>query len=318
MKAGSHLLSIDDFGIDEAHLILKTAQKFEKLLETKRRINVLPGYNLATLFFEPSTRTKLSFESAMLRLGGSILPVVGQTTSLEKGESFPDMGRVISSYADIAVMRHPKEFSVHELCKGSNIPVINAGDGANEHPSQSLVDLYTVNKSQGRLENLTIGFLGDLKYGRAAHSTVKLLSRYPINFVFISHDKLKLPETVLKVVKDNKSEYEETSQLHDVINKIDVLYVTRVQKERFLDLDEYEEVKSVFQVNRGTLIDAKKSLSVMHPLPRLEEIQREVDLDPRATYFDQVQNGLYVRMALIAILLGKVRNVDGLKALENL
>lgn len=310
MKPGSHLLSIDDFGIDEAHLILAQAKRFEKILQNQRRIDLLSGHILASLFFEPSTRTRLSFESAMLRLGGTVLPVVGQTTSLEKGESFPDMGRVVSSYCDIAVMRHPKEFSVHELCKGAKIPVINAGDGANEHPSQSLVDLYTINKSQGRLKDLTIGFLGDLKYGRAAHSTVKLLSRYPINFIFISHEKLKLPESITKIVTANGRSYEETSELHDVIDKIDVLYVTRIQKERFLDMDEYQEMKSVFQVNKDTLVDARKSLSVMHPLPRLEEIQREVDLDPRATYFDQVQNGLYVRMALLSILLG--RNLEGI------
>ena len=310
MKPGSHLLSIDDFGVKEADRILKVAKSFEQQLKFTKKFNLLDGHILASLFFEPSTRTRLSFESAMLRLGGSVLTVVGQTSSLEKGESFPDMGRVVSSYADIAVMRHPKEFSVHELCKGAKIPVINAGDGANEHPSQSLLDLYTIQKSQGRLENITIGFLGDLKFGRAAHSTVKLLSRYPVNFVFISHPYLKLPESVLKVVKENGRKYEETDTLKDVVDHTDVLYVTRVQKERFLDLSEYEEVKSVFQVNKDTLISAKKSMSIMHPLPRLEEIQKEVDLDPRANYFDQVQNGLYVRMALLAMLLGKADGVS--------
>jgi len=310
LKPGSHLLSIDDFGVKEADRILKVAKSFEQQLKFTKKFNLLDGHILASLFFEPSTRTRLSFESAMLRLGGSVLTVVGQTSSLEKGESFPDMGRVVSSYADIAVMRHPKEFSVHELCKGAKIPVINAGDGANEHPSQSLLDLYTIQKSQGRLENITIGFLGDLKFGRAAHSTVKLLSRYPVNFVFISHPYLKLPESVLKVVKENGRKYEETDTLKDVVDHTDVLYVTRVQKERFLDLSEYEEVKSVFQVNKDTLISAKKSMSIMHPLPRLEEIQKEVDLDPRANYFDQVQNGLYVRMALLAMLLGKADGVS--------
>ncbi len=262
------------------------------------------GYILATLFFEPSTRTRFSFESAMLRLGGQVITIEsGDSSSAKKGESLADMSRVMSKYANLIAMRHPEIGSVAEFAKYAEVPVINAGDGANQHPSQSLVDMYTIFCEKKRLNNLKIGFLGDLKYGRAARSLLTVLSKYSNNhFVLISHSSLSLGQKKKQELEKCKCSIEETSDLESVINDLDVLYVTRVQKERFESEQEYDRVKNLYQINKKTLANVKSNLIIMHPLPRVNEIDPEVDSMPQAKYFEQVGYGLYVRMALLSLM----------------
>ncbi len=262
------------------------------------------GYILATLFFEPSTRTRFSFESAMLRLGGQVITLEsGDSSSAKKGESLADMARVMSKYADLIAMRHPEIGSVAEFSKHAEVPVINAGDGSNQHPSQSLVDMYTIFCEKKRLNNLKIGFLGDLKYGRAARSLLTVLSKYSDNhFVLISHPSLSLDKKIKQELEQSNSIIEETSDLESVINDLDVLYVTRVQKERFDSEQEYDRVKNLYQINKKNLANVKPDLIIMHPLPRVNEIDTEVDAMPYAKYFEQVGYGLYVRMALLSLM----------------
>ena len=262
------------------------------------------GYILASLFFEPSTRTRFSFETAMLKLGGQIATLEqGASSSATKGESLADTARIISSYADMIVMRHPTIESVAEFARYSSVPVINAGDGANQHPTQSLVDLYTIYCEKKSLNGLKIGLLGDLKYGRAPRSLLTVLSKYSNNhFTLISHPSLSVGPEKTEELKRSGCSFVETSNLEDVINDLDILYVTRVQKERFKDEAEYNKVKNAYQINKKILQNVKNDMIIMHPLPRVNEIYTEVDTMPQAKYFEQAEYGLYVRMALLSLM----------------
>ena len=261
---------------------------------------------LATLFYEPSTRTRLSFEAAMLELGGSVLGFSeANSSSAAKGESISDTAKTVSCYADIIAMRHPKEGAPLVASKNASVPVINAGDGGHNHPTQTLADLFTIKREKGRLDNLTIGFCGDLKFGRTVHSLISAMSRYEnIKVVLISPAELKLPSYVKdKVLKKNNIEYVQTSDLSEVISELDILYMTRVQRERFFNEEDYLRLKDSYILTLEKLENAKPDLSIMHPLPRVNEISKEIDDDPRACYFKQVLNGKYMRMALILKLL---------------
>ena len=267
---------------------------------------MLQGKTLTTAFFEPSTRTRLSFEAAMLRLGGQVSSIqYGRSSSSEKGESLQDMGRILSGYADIVAMRHPQSGSVAAFASTANVPVINAGDGANQHPTQALLDLYTIFLEKRTLDRLSIGFIGDLKYSRTVHSLISLLQYYQVTFHFISHPLLALPESIKRSLAEGGQSFQECRELGKALPELDVLYVTRVQKERFADTLEYEQANRDYQLNRAALQRSKADLILLHPLPRLQEIHPELDSDPRAKYFRQAQNGVYVRMALLALLLGE-------------
>ena len=274
---------------------------------------------LATLFYEPSTRTRLSFESAMLNLGGQTLGFSGaDQSSATKGETVADTARVVSCYADIIAMRHPKEGAPLRASMYAKVPVINAGDGGHNHPTQTLIDLMTIRQRLGRLDHLTVGFCGDLKFGRTVHSLVNSLVRFPGNrFYFISPDELKVPDYLVEdTLNPCGVEYHEVRSLEETLPKLDVLYMTRVQKERFFNEEDYIRLKGVYTLNAAKLALAKQTMPVLHPLPRVDEIAPDVDSDPRAAYFDQVQNGVYVRMALILALLGIPDPVTGEKVLE--
>lgn len=261
---------------------------------------------LATLFYEPSTRTRLSFESAMLNLGGSVLGFSSaDSSSASKGESVADTIRVISCYADIAAMRHPKEGAALVAAQHASIPIINAGDGGHQHPTQTLTDLLTIRALKGRLSSMTVGLCGDLKFGRTVHSLINAMVRYPdIRFVLISPDELKVPSYIREdVLKANHIQFEEVNSLDEAMSKLDILYMTRVQRERFFNEDDYIRLKDCYILDKKKMKLAKKDMYVLHPLPRVNEISIEVDKDPRAAYFKQVQYGVYVRMALIMTLL---------------
>ena len=265
------------------------------------------GKILATLFFEPSTRTRLSFESAMLSLGGQVLGFSSAaSSSASKGESVADTIRVVSAYCDIIAMRHPKEGAPLVATQHSLVPVINAGDGGHNHPTQTLTDLMTIHKEKGHFDNLTIGFCGDLKFGRTVHSLVAAMSRYTgVRFVFVSPEELKLPRYVKEqYVKSKNIPYTQSTCLEEVMPELDILYMTRVQKERFFNEEDYIRLKNSYVLTREKMAQAKPTMAVLHPLPRVNEIALDVDDDPRAAYFEQVQNGVYVRMALIMTLLG--------------
>ena len=300
-------MSAADFTLAEIGLVLNTARVLAQDIKGDRQFKtLLQGQTLTTAFFEPSTRTRLSFESAMLRLGGQVSSIqYGRSSSSEKGESLQDMGRVLSSYADIIAMRHPVDGSVAEFANTANVPVINAGDGANQHPTQALLDLYTIFVEKHALDGLNIGFMGDLKYSRTVHSLISLLQHYHVNFHFISHSRLVLPESLKRSLADAGHAVQESDELDKVIPQLDVLYVTRVQKERCVDTMEYEQANRNYQLTRDTLRRSKPDLILLHPLPRLQEIHPELDSDPRAKYFCQAKNGVYVRMALLALLLGE-------------
>ncbi len=259
---------------------------------------------LATLFFEPSTRTRLSFETAMCRLGGQVITVEqALSTSLEKGERLEDMGQVIGDYADIIVMRHATPYSVKAVSKSSPVPVINAGDGANEHPTQALLDMYTIWKEKESLDGLTIGLVGDLTYGRTIHSLFPLLSLFDVRLVGVSHPTLALPGNIKEACQKKGLKYQEVETLEEVIGDLDVIYMTRVQKERFKVAKTYEAYKDRYILNKALMQKAKPDVSILHPLPRINEIARELDKDPRAAYFKQSKNGVYVRMALLYLIL---------------
>lgn len=265
------------------------------------------GKKLATLFYEASTRTRLSFEAAMYELGGNVLGFASSdNSSASKGESVADTVRVVSGYADIIAMRHPKEGAPLVASMHSLVPIINAGDGGHNHPTQTLADLLTINREKGRFDNLTIGLCGDLKFGRTVHSLIGAMSRYEnIKFVLISPEELKLPGYIKKEILDDKNiPYVETRSLEDAIPELDILYMTRVQRERFFNEDDYIRLKDTYILNTPKLTNAKKDLSILHPLPRVNEISVEIDKDPRACYFEQTLNGKYIRMALILKLLG--------------
>ena len=304
----NHVLSTDDIDAEDLSQVLQVAKRIHALHDIDQVPSLLHNKILGTMFFEPSTRTRLSFESAMLKLGGSVISVSdGESTSAKKGESLSDTGRVVSCYTDILVMRHPTAFSVAEFANFSKVPVINAGDGPNQHPTQALQDLYTIYTELGRLEDITITFLGDLKFGRTVHSLVQFLKQFKVTFQFVSARELSMPEDLVKDLKANGHTVVETDSLEAVLPNADVLYVTRIQGERFASQETFEALKDRYQVRPETLKIAKDNMIVMHPLPRVNEIHPDVDQDPRACYFRQVQNGLYVRMALLTLLLGKAQ-----------
>lgn len=299
-----HLISPLDFSVEETEKLLLLAEDIAK--DPKKYSEVCRGKKLATLFYEPSTRTRLSFEAAMLNLGGSVLGFSSaDSSSAAKGESVADTIRVISGYADIAAMRHPKEGAPYVAAIHSGIPVINAGDGGHQHPTQTLTDLLTIHSMKGRLDSLTIGLCGDLKFGRTVHSLINALVRYPnIRFVMISPEELRIPTYIRKEVLDDKNiPYEEVESLEDAMPKLDILYMTRVQKERFFNEEDYIRLKDRYILDPAKMKYAREDMLVLHPLPRVNEISVEVDKDPRAAYFKQAQFGVYARMALIMILL---------------
>ena len=299
-----HMLNPLDFSVEEIDRLLSLASDIAGNLP--KYAHVCDGKKLATLFYEPSTRTRLSFESAMLSLGGSVLGFSSaDSSSASKGESVADTIRVISCYADITAMRHPKEGAALVAAEKSGIPVINAGDGGHQHPTQTLTDLMTIRSLKGRLSGLTIGLCGDLKFGRTVHSLINAMVRYPdIRFVLISPDELKVPEYIREdVLKANHVEFKEVNNLDDAMPELDILYMTRVQKERFFNEEDYIRLKNCYILDKQKMKLAKADMQVLHPLPRVNEISTEVDDDPRAAYFKQVQYGVYVRMALIMTLL---------------
>lgn len=304
-----HFLSPLDFSVEELDDLLALAERIRK--NPENYAHVAEGKKLATLFYEPSTRTRLSFEAAMLNLGGKTLGFhSADSSSAAKGESVADTIRVISCYADIAAMRHPKEGAPLVASQFSRIPVINAGDGGHQHPTQTLTDLLTIRSLKGRLDHLTIGLCGDLKFGRTVHSLINALSRYTgIRFVLISPEALKLPTYVIQDVLNAKEiPYRETTNLEEALPELDILYMTRVQRERFFSEDEYLRLKDSYILDNAKMKLAPKDMYILHPLPRVNEIAVEVDQDPRAAYFYQVQCGVYVRMALIMTLLGLTEN----------
>jgi aspartate carbamoyltransferase catalytic subunit len=297
------LVSIDDYTKDEQLRILDLAEGFE----TRPVQNILQGYVVATLFFEPSTRTRLSFESAASRLGAQVVGFSeAGSSSVSKGESLNDTILTVSNYADIIVMRHPREGSARFASEVSPVPIINAGDGANQHPSQTLLDMYSIRKTQGKLDNIQIAFVGDLKYGRTVHSLTFAMCNFNATFHLVSPEELKLPSYVKRKIKENQLDYFQYTDMNEVIPKVDILYMTRIQKERFSDPIEYEKVRNAYILRNEMLQDAKKNMRVLHPLPRVNEIEMDVDSNPMAYYFRQAQNGVYVRQALLASILGVI------------
>ncbi len=304
-----HLMSPLDFSTDELERLFVLAGDIEKNMP--KYAHVCDGKKLATCFYEPSTRTRLSFEAAMLNLGGNVLGFSeASSSSAAKGESVSDTIRVISCYADICAMRHPKEGAPMVAASRSSIPVINAGDGGHQHPTQTLTDLLTIRSLNGTLNNFTIGLCGDLKFGRTVHSLIRALLRYEnINFVFISPDELKVPDYITNALDEKNAPYKEVTKLEDVIGDLDILYMTRVQRERFFNEEDYIRLKDFYVLTKEKMAMAKENMMVLHPLPRVNEISVEVDDDPRAMYFKQAQYGVYVRMALIMTLLGLAPDV---------
>lgn len=306
-----HLIDPMDLSVEEIDHLLTLAQD---IIDNKEKYSeVCKGKKLATLFFEPSTRTRLSFEAAMMELGGNVLGFSSASSSSStKGESVGDTVKIVSCYADIIAMRHYKEGAPMLASMKSDVPIINAGDGGHNHPTQTLADLLTIKREKGRLNNMTIGFCGDLMFGRTVHSLIKAMSRYEgIKFILISPDELKLPDYIrTEVIEKNNIPYEEISSLEDAIGSLDVLYMTRVQKERFFNEADYIRLKDTYILDKSKLALARPDLSILHPLPRVNEISVEVDDDPRACYFRQALNGKYVRMALIMDLLGLDKNFN--------
>lgn len=301
--AGKDIVSIKDFSKEDVLEVIGNADKIAK--DRGKYFQLLQGKVMAALFFEPSTRTRLSFESAMHRLGGSVIGFAEPSmTSISKGETFEDTIRIIDGYCDVIVMRHPEIGSAKKAADIAKNPVINAGDGAHEHPTQTFGDLFTIKKSLGRLDNLTVGFLGDLKYGRTVHSLAFALSHFKPKFYFISHKSLKMPEEDLKELDKRGVEYHEEEDLLKVSKKLDILYVTRIQKERFLNPEEYNKVKGIYQIDTSFLKHAKPELKILHPLPRIDEINPQLDKARQSIYFEQAHNGIPVRMALLSMVLG--------------
>ena len=298
-----HLMNPLDFSVEELDKLFNLASDIEA--NPAKYAHICEGKKLATCFYEPSTRTRLSFESAMLNLGGSVLGFSDAgSSSASKGESVSDTIRIISCYADICAMRHPKEGAPMVAASRSGIPVINAGDGGHQHPTQTLTDLLTIRSLKGRLGNFTIGLCGDLKFGRTVHSLINALIRYPdIRFIFISPPELKVPDYITDMLTEKKIAYEEVIRLEDCMPDLDLLYMTRVQKERFFNEEDYVRLKDFYILDKDKLSAAREDMLILHPLPRVNEISVEVDDDPRAVYFRQAKYGVYVRMALILTLL---------------
>lgn len=304
---GRDVISIRDFSKDDIEYVLSTAERLEKELKEKGSLEYAKGKILATLFFEPSTRTRLSFESAMHRLGGSVIGFAeASTSSVKKGESLRDTIKTVEQYSDVIVIRHPKEGAARLAAEVAEIPVINAGDGSNQHPTQTLLDLYTIKREFGKIDGLKIGLLGDLKYGRTVHSLSEALSHYDVELYLISPDLLRMPRHIVEELKEKGVKVHETSDLESVIGELDVLYVTRIQKERFPDEQEYLKVKGSYVIDLEILKKVKETLKIMHPLPRVDEIHPSVDSTKYAIYFRQVFSGIPVRMALLALTLGVI------------
>jgi aspartate carbamoyltransferase catalytic subunit len=303
---GRDILSVSQFTREDLEYIFGVAAEMRSMVERVGTFDLLKGKILANLFYEPSTRTSSSFLSAMERLGGSVIPISEvRYSSVAKGESLPDTVRTLECYADVIVIRHPEIGSAAIAAKYCHKPVINAGDGAGEHPTQALLDLFTIREELGHIDGQTVTMLGDLKYGRTVHSLARLLSLYHVEVHYVSPELLRLPGALFSELMERGVPQSEHTQLEDILAQTDVLYVTRIQKERFEDAAQYEALKNAYVISAETLKKAKDRMIVMHPLPRVGEIAMEVDQDPRAAYFRQMEYGLYIRMALLAMVLGK-------------
>jgi len=302
---GRDIVSIKDFTREEIDYILKISEEMEKYVKTGS--DLLKGKIMATLFFEPSTRTRLSFEAAMKKLGGECIGFSSaEGSSVAKGENLSDTIHVVENYCDVIVLRHPLEGAAKFAAEVATVPVINAGSGAEEHPTQALLDLLTIKSEKGQIDGLKIALVGDLKYGRTVHSLAYALSLYDVDLYFVSPEPLRMRESVLHDLREKNVTYHEHTKITDVISEVDVLYVTRIQKERFSDPAEYEKVRGSYKITLETLKDAKKDLVILHPLPRVEEIDFTVDHTPHARYFKQTYYGLLLRMALLALVLGAI------------
>ncbi len=301
------ILSVDQFDKEQLSYIFSRAEEMVEMVGKVGSCDLLKGYIQACVFYESSTRTSSSFIAAMERLGGSTIPITQgiKYSSVSKGESLVDTMLTLERYSDLIVLRHPEIGSAAQAAKYASVPIINAGDGAGEHPTQALLDLFTIRKEMGKINGLRVAMLGDLRNGRTVHSLTKLLANYDVSLRYVSPDILRLPLNIMNDLINNKMDVRETDRVEDIIKDVDVLYVTRIQKERFTDMAQYEEVKNYFEITPEVMKSAKKDMIVMHPLPRVGEIHYKVDRDPRAAYFRQVENGMYVRMALIAAVLGE-------------
>ncbi len=299
-----HLISMRDLSNEQIQQFLDIAQAIQSgtlEVDLKRRV-------MAALFYEPSTRTRMSFESAMKKLGGEVVAMVGTSgTSVEKGETLADTARVVARYADIVVIRHPLEGAARFVSEQIDLPVVNAGDGANQHPSQSLLDLYSIQKTQGKLDNLKVTMLGDLKYGRTVHSLAYALAGFNPKYRFVSPESLRMPDHIRADLTKAEIPFMESESLADAFADTDILYVTRIQRERFPDREEYEKVKNAYVIRRSLLENVKPNFRVLHPLPRVNEIATDVDATKYAYYFDQAENGVYIRQAILATLLGELK-----------
>ncbi len=306
--AQQDIISVSQFSRENLEHIFAVAEDMRAIVKKQGSTDLLRGSVLACLFYEPSTRTSSSFIAAMSRLGGTIIPITQgvQFSSVSKGESLPDTIRTLESYADVIVIRHPEMGSAQMAADCARKPIINGGDGVGEHPTQALLDMFTIKEELGRIDGLNVGMVGDLRYGRTVHSLARLLCLYDVQFDFVSPEILRLPLDVMNDIRDHGLPVAETYDVADIIEDVDVLYVTRVQKERFADLAQYEEVRDQYVITPELMAHAKDKMVVMHPLPRVGEISNDVDADPRAAYFRQMENGMYVRMALLAAVLGKV------------
>ncbi len=303
---GKDILHGNQFSKKEIDAIIKTAGDFEKALTKKNSLNLLKGKILATLFFEPSTRTRLSFETAMQRLGGGVISMASaESSSAAKGETVADTARTVDQYADVIVIRHPRIGSAKEAADAAEAPVINAGDGAGQHPTQALLDIYTIQKELGSLKDLKVSLVGDLKNGRTVHALVELLSLFGAKLYFVSPESLRMPGEITSQLKQKGIEVVETGDMKEAALASDLIYMTRIQKERFGDLSEYERIRGSYIINGDFLKGLNKKITVLHPLPRVDEINPEIDAYPGAAYFRQVKNGIFVRMALLSMILGK-------------
>lgn len=303
---GQDIISVRQFTRENLEYIFAVAEEMRAVVKRVGSTDLLKGHVLACVFYEPSTRTSSSFIAAMSRLGGSVIPINEvRYSSVTKGESLPDTIRTLESYADVIVLRHPEVGASQVAAEYARKPIINAGDGVGEHPTQALLDLYTIESELGTIDGLHIAMVGDLRYGRTVHSLARLLCQYDVQMTFVSPEILRMPLDVLNEVKSHKLSVEETYDVHEVITKVDVLYVTRVQRERFADQAQYDAVKDYYVISPELMEQAKEKMIVMHPLPRVSEISYAIDKDPRAAYFRQMENGMYIRMALLAAVLGK-------------
>lgn len=303
---GKDILHGNQFSTKEIDGIIKGANFFEKELKRKGSLSLLKGKILATLFYEPSTRTRLSFEAAMQRLGGGVISMGSvESSSVAKGETLADTVRTVSQYADMIVIRHPKTGSAKEAADATPVPVINGGDGTGQHPTQALLDIYTIHKELGTLKNLKVAMVGDLKNGRTVHALVELLSLFKSKLYFVSPGSLKMPEEITLQLRQRGIEVIETEDMKKAASESDLVYMTRIQKERFADLSEYERVKGGYIISRQFLDDLNKKITILHPLPRVNEITTDVDDYPGAAYFRQMRNGVFIRMTLLAMIMGK-------------